>query len=149
MSERRSSVDKMCASNSRGIAPTSQEMEEVRKWAATRFEKPQVSELPFSFTYGGKSSADLLKTWNPSESHSKLDGERTEHTLTYTDPQSGLAVRCVGVEYCDFPTIEWTLYFENTGAADTPIIENIYALHMELVRGLEDEFVLHHNLGSM
>ena len=38
----------------------------------------------------------------------------------------------MAVEYHDFPTVEWTLYFKNTGTADTPILEDIQALDVRL-----------------
>ena len=65
----------------------------------------------------------------------ELDDRRIEHTLTWTDPESGLVVRCVAIEYRDFPAVEWTLYFRNTGTADTPILENIQALDIDLAAG--------------
>ena len=109
---------------------------------------PYATEPQFSFTYGGKSSAELLKSWPMERQVRKLDDERTEYTLTYNDPRTGLVLRSVGVEYRDYPTVEWTLYFENTGAADTPILENIQALDTRLERNGEGEFVLHHSKGS-
>ena len=54
--------------------------------------------------------------WESSRSSRRLDDNRMEHTLTYTDPKSGLVVRCVAVEYLDYPAVEWTLYFKNTGS---------------------------------
>lgn len=102
---------------------------------------------PFSFVYGGTPSSDLLKDWSIAQNTRRLDADRTEHTLAYTDAATGLHVRCVLVAYEDFPTAEWTLYFKNTGSADTPIIEKIQALDVALSRG-EGEFVLHHNIGS-
>jgi alpha-galactosidase len=59
----------------------------------------------------------------------------------------------VAVEYRDFPTVEWTLYFKNTGAADTPILENVQALDTRLERYRWPdyefvEFILHHHTGS-
>ena len=93
-----------------------------------------VTEPPFSFVYDGKPSSDLLKTWQVSRDAEKLDAQRTRHTLTYTDPATGLQVRCVLVEYDDFPTVEWTLYFKNTGSADTPILEKIQALDIRIDR---------------
>ena len=44
--------------------------------------------------------------------------------------------------------VEWTLYFENTGSADTPIVENIEAIDTWFQRAAGDEFVLHHFRGS-
>ena len=62
-------------------------------------------------------------------------------------------VRCVGIEYRDFPTVEWTLYFKNTGVKDTPILENIQALDIRVERKAgpssdATEFHLHHQRGS-
>ncbi|MHB8523339.1 MAG: NPCBM/NEW2 domain-containing protein [Limisphaerales bacterium] len=107
------------------------------------------AELPFSFVYDGKPSAELLKGWEATRGSTNLDEQRTERTLTWTDPKTGLQVRCVAIEYHDFPTVEWTLHFRNTGAADTPILENIQALDIHLDRGSSGEFLLHHNIGSL
>ena len=103
---------------------------------------------PFSFTYGGRSSAEFLKTWTLQRQVRKLDDHRTEHTLTYTDPASGLVLRCVAVAYDDFPTVEWTLHFKNAGAADSALLENIQALDLAWHRGEGGEFLLHHGAGS-
>ncbi len=102
----------------------------------------------FSFTYGGQSSRELLKTWSLERASQRLDEHRIERTLTYTDPATGLVVRCVGIEYTDYPTIEWTLYFQNTGAVNTPILEAIRALDTDFARGHYGEFLLHHAVGS-
>ena len=75
---------------------------------------PYTTKPPFSFTYGGKSSAELLNIREQKHLVRKLDDRRTEHTLTYTtDPKSDLVIRCIVIEYHDFPTVEWTLYFKN------------------------------------
>ncbi len=90
----------------------------------------------FSFTYGGLASFELLKNWPLVRTSRRLDEYRIERTLTYTDLKTGLLVRCVGVEYTDFPTVEWTLYFKNTGTTNTPILENIQALDAGFARAL-------------
>lgn len=91
---------------------------------------------PFSFTYAGKSSRELLPTW------------QQDAPLTWTDPVTKLQVRCVAKKYDDFPTVEWTVYFKNTGTTNTPIIENIRALDCRLEREPGTEFLLHHAIGS-
>ena len=100
-------------------------------------------EPPFSFIYGGKPFADLLKTWKSERRSRSLDAHRVEHTIEFSDPQSGLVVRCVGVAYADFPTVEWIVYFKNSGSADTPVLENIQSLNLQIERGAGAEFVLH------
>ncbi len=103
---------------------------------------------PFSFTYGGKTSAELLPAWHPQRSVRELDPQRTEYTTTFHDAATGLVMRWVAVEYHDFPVVEWTLYFENTSSADTPILENIESLDTWFQRRSEGEFLLHHFRGS-
>ena len=107
---------------------------------------------PFSFVFGGQPSGELLKLWKLERASRPLAGEpagsRTEHTLTWADPATGLQVRCVAIEYSDFPTVEWTLYFKNTSTNATPILEKIQALDIEADRGSSGEFLLHHNVGS-
>ncbi len=103
---------------------------------------------PFSFVYDGRPSSDLLKTWRMTHDIERLDTQRTRHTLVYLDPATGLQIRWVLVAYADFPTVEWTLYFKNTGSADTPIVERIQALDLRIERSETGEFLLHHNVGS-
>lgn len=107
---------------------------------------PFTTEPPFSFKLGGKTLAELA--WQPTRSTRKLDAQRTEHVLLYTDEPTGLEVRCVAVEYHDFPIVEWTVYFKNTETRDTPILEDVLALDASFYCTDGSEFVLHHNVGS-
>ena len=120
------------ASPAVATSPTLAEMNEARGWAAARLETPSGSKPLFSFTYDGKPSAELLGKWEFKRTSRQLDAERTEHTLTYTDPKTGLEVRCVAVAYADFPAVEWTVYFRNDGKSNTPIVENIQASDMRI-----------------
>jgi len=103
---------------------------------------PRRSSLAFSFTYDGRSSDDLLAVWPRKKRIEKLDRHRTRHTLTWTDPATKLEVRCVAVEYADFPAVEWTVYFKNTGPPKTPILANIQSLDARIKRAGGGEFVL-------
>jgi alpha-galactosidase len=111
------------------------------------------AEAFFSFTYGGKPSAELLKTWQFQRTARQLDPHRTERTLSWTDPRTGLVLRCTAIEYRDYPTVEWTLYFRNAGTKETPILADVQALDVSLERfpwPNEEwaEFRLHHQTGS-
>lgn len=126
------------------------ELAQLRHGAMERAEDLAPTVVPakaFSFTYSGKPSAELLGDWESKHDVRKLTG-RTEHTSTWTDSESGLIVRCVAVEYADFPVAEWTLYFKNAGREDTPILENIQPLDATWRRGPDCEFLLHHAVGS-
>ena len=107
------------------------------------------TEPPFSFIYGGKPSAELLKTWKLKRSSKKLDEQRTQRTLTWTDPKTGLVVRCVGgrVPATSRPSsgrstsrtpARPTRRSSRTSRRSTSRFE----------RGAEGEFVLHHDTGS-
>ncbi len=121
-------------------------------------EAPAVSaDLPFSFSYDGQPSTALLEQWSVDRQVKRLDEQRTERTITWTDPKTQLALRWVAIEYHDFPTVEWTLYFKNSGTADTPIIADIQALDTRFERKKDEvyarfaspgEFVLNHHIGS-
>jgi alpha-galactosidase len=120
------------------------EMAMARSWSAKTL---SASNVPFSFVYDGKSSRELLRNWSDRKTQ-WIDGQRTRRTTIYSDPQMGLEVRWEVVEYRDFPTVEWTVYFKNTGKADTPILSDIRALDARFERGGEPEFVLHHQKGT-
>lgn len=133
---------------------TDKEMKKARQWIERHLltiklgSEEKDLRLPFSFTYDGKPSNELLRHWKTELSSEMLDENRIQHTLFFVDSKTGLEVWCVAIEYKDFSTIEWTLYFKNTGSADTPIIENIQALDIQLERGTNGEFLLHHAVGS-
>ncbi len=121
-------------------------------------EAAYTEEPPFSFAYGGKSFAELLPSLAKDTAVVQLDASRRRHELRYRDTETGLEVRCVAIEYLDFPTVEWTLYFKNTGAKDTPIISDIQALDTRFSRLANEvyarfarpgEFILHHHTGSI
>jgi len=134
------------------VVPTDLELGEAARWAAAKFQgegrKPLSLEPPFAFTYDGKPSADLLSSWAVARASRDLDGTRVEHLVTYQDKATGLEVRCVAIGYRDFPTVEWTVYFRNTGQVDTPIISDILALDLGIERDGRGEFALHHFTGS-
>jgi len=104
--------------------------------------------LPWSFVFDGQASRDLLPRWTKRVDVQKLDDVRTQHTRTWTDPATGLEVRCVAVVYRDFPALEWTLYFKNTGATDTPILADIQAIDASFACPEGGEFTLHHIRGD-
>ena len=113
---------------------------------------------PFSFKYGEKTFADLSPTLTTESKSVRIDDTRIQHELHYRDSNTGLEVRCIAIEYLDYPTIEWTLYFKNTGTKDTPILSDIQALDTRFNRLADDiytrfarpgEFSLHHHIGSL
>jgi alpha-galactosidase len=119
-------------------------------WADARFEMPDGSALwldqnqidllpggttaPFGFLYGGKPSAELLPTWERKVTTRHADGA-TIYEVSWSDPKTGLVVRAEAKCFDRYAAIDWVLSFENTGAADTPILESIRALDTMLRSG--------------
>lgn len=124
---------------------------EERSMAQTWLEAnlgPQAASPPFSFLYGGEPFTAILKTWKIEHTSKKLDQNRQQLVSRYIDPKTGLEVRCVAVAYDAYPTVEWTVYLKNTGAADSPFVDNLNALDIVLKRDVSTEFLLRHNAGS-
>ena len=130
---------------------TTEELAAAQRWVQallTRRQGDPATQLPFSFAYGGQPSAALLQVWNREAAESELGDRATEQTLTFTDPESSLQVRCVSTIYRDFPAIEWVLYLKNAGGADTAIVEDLQPLDatFECPQG---RCVVHHANGSL
>lgn len=103
----------------------------------------------FSFIYHDKSSPELLPSWTHERSECRLDNQRKQYVHAWSDPDTGLQVRLIGVEYLDFPTIEWVVSIRNAGPADAPLLRDIRALDAQIVRRTDGEFVLHHQVGTL
>lgn len=108
-----------------------------------------VAGLPFSFSYGGKHSSEFLHTWERGET-SEAGGDGAERkTLTLTDPATGLQVTAVSTVYTDTPGVDWTLQFTNTGAAETPPIEQVRTLDAGFSLGFANGVALQRLNGSV
>lgn len=102
---------------------------------------------PFSFKYDGVSSRTFLKNWKHEIRNEELNDGRTVRTLIFTDPKKTLQVICRFVEYTDFPTLEWTLYFKNISSRRSPIISEIKTIDKTFFIDAP-HCVLHHANGS-
>ena len=96
----------------------------------------------------GEPSAQLLPKWACQRERTDLTTNALQQTLTWTDPDSGLQVRCVGIEYRDFPggRVDAVLPQHRDGRHADP------GEHPGAGRGLaargRAEFLLHHAVGS-
>ena len=88
--------------------------------------------LPFSFTYAGKSSRDLLPRWKARTEAAIDTPAGATQTVRWSDPDTRLSVVVSVTAFKDFPAVEWLLRFENTGTRDTPILEDVHALDLLL-----------------
>src|SRR5882762_9259018 len=76
------------------------------------------AQLPFSFAYDRQGSNALLKVWPRKTETKQIDSNRTEHTVLWSDPKTGLQVRLEAMEFANSPVVEWTAYFRNDGKGD-------------------------------
>ncbi|MBQ9358165.1 MAG: NPCBM/NEW2 domain-containing protein, partial [Abditibacteriota bacterium] len=107
-----------------------------------------VSGYPFSFYYNGFFSDSILGGWIYSETREKEKKNKIKTTEEWSDPDSGLVVRCERVDYTDFPVTEWTLYFKNAGTVNTGRINRVKALDLEIPKKGKENFLLHYADGS-
>ncbi len=116
----------------------------------TWLDRIRSNATPFSFKYDGVPSGELLTGWQCTRSKANVGTNRRALTTEWTDAKSGLRVTYVLKLFDDFPAAEWVLFFKNTGAVATPIIDDVQAMDMFL-RGLKGErgpFVLHRTKGA-
>ncbi len=105
------------------------------------------ANVPFSFKYDGKESAQLLATWQTSD-ESVAQGNAQIRRYSYMDPTTHLKVVAEVRLYPDFPdVVDWVLKFRNDGTSDTPIIENILPLNWALPAS-PGNCVIRHGRGS-
>ncbi len=90
---------------------------------------------PFSFTYDGKPSSQFLASLER-KVETKREADKVVDTVQWTDPATRLCVTATVTAYTKYPAVDWVLEFGNGGAADTPIIEDIQALDVQLRTGL-------------
>lgn len=103
---------------------------------------------PFSFLAGEKPSSETVAARDPVRVARDLDRGRREHVLAWSDSDTGLTARLVAIEYLEFPTVEWTLYLENEGSAESPLVAGLWPLDLEVSRDPDSEYVLHHHTGD-
>lgn len=132
--------------------PTAQELSSAKSWFAARFAR-DTAEAPFAFNYGGSPATALMRHWDCAEDHGSTENGKQFRNLTWTDRDTGLAVRCEAVLYERHPVVEWTLHLKNTGISDTPIVSELMALDTCVQRARSgapgfDEFLLYHQAGS-
>ncbi|HEY3329294.1 MAG TPA: glycoside hydrolase family 36 protein [Capsulimonadaceae bacterium] len=103
--------------------------------------------LPWSFTYGGRHSSTFIDTWTYSRTAATVSAGRSTETHTYTDSETGLVVSVDVTLFDGYPAAEWVMRITNTGATNTPIIEKVLPLDLDVAVPAGNT-VLHHSKGS-
>lgn len=103
---------------------------------------------PFSFTYAGRPSAELLAEWPLTHTVAPWPGGEL-HTFAWTNPADGLTVRAEVKTFTDFPAVDWVLHFRADGPGDTALIADVHALDWtHEVAAPNDGATLHWSRGS-
>jgi alpha-galactosidase len=100
---------------------------------------------PFSFRYGGVSSASFLKDWQRTVQTKETPG-RTIREVSWTDPRTKLCAHATVTTFKRYPAVEWVLEFENLGTQDTPLLADVLALDAQLRTGYSRKPVKLHQL---
>ena len=117
-----------------------------KAWTDERFSGE--NGFPFSFRYGGRPSDELLGTWKQKVSTRRLDGGRIGEVRRYTDPESGLEVRCEIVRYTDYPAVEWVVWLRNGGRTETEILSDIRTLDAPVGVDGSDRIYINYHIGG-
>lgn len=102
---------------------------------------------PFSFVYGGVPSVESLKAW-PRSVETKDLPDKAKYEVRWTDPKTALRVTATVAAYKRYPAVDWVLHFENQGTQDSPIIENIQALDLQLSTGNSKRAAVLHQISG-
>ena len=103
------------------------------------------ARLPFSFLLGEERIHGIPERFAPVVTQRRIDANLTEMRCSGTDPATGLRVELEALVYLDYPVYEWTLWLENTGSTDTPIISEIHGGEFVIIGASP---VLHHGTGD-
>lgn len=122
------------------ICITAEEKDECRNWYNRNVlteEKPA-----YDFTVGGRKLRNNLKDWTvsigpESEEGAVYRGGRTSY-VTLTHRKSSLEAVVEATIYEDYATCEWTVYIENKGTENSPVIKNFYAADCRIDTGVSD-----------
>ena len=116
------------------------EKEKCRSWYNDNI---LTSENPaYNFTVGGKSIQASSDDWDftigeESAVGQVYDGGKTTY-ITVSHKKSSLVATVEATIYEDYATCEWTVFIENTGDENSPVIKKFYALDTTLDTGISD-----------
>lgn len=119
------------------------DMQRIAGALADRF--ADAGSLPFSFLLGDERISGIPARFAPTMTRRLIDANLTELRYVGTDPATGLRIELEALAYRDYPVYEWTLWLENTGSADTPVISDVRGGDVTLA-GVSP--VLHHGTGD-
>ena len=86
--------------------------------------------VPFDFLIDGESFAQSLSSWQCDVQQTGSDDVKTDYTLVYTRPDQPVAATVYASLYRQWPVVEWTVWLENTGGANSGVITEFNGLNL-------------------
>ncbi|MBN2446757.1 MAG: NPCBM/NEW2 domain-containing protein, partial [Phycisphaerae bacterium] len=110
---------------------------------------PSSIRPPFSFRIGESSGEAWMRRCSLTSAEDQTDAA-TVRQYAWTDTETGLRVTATVKTFKHYPAVDWVLWFENAGSADTPIIADVRALDAILRSplGQSGPYRLHRTLGA-
>ena len=112
--------------------------------ASRRMSYASAASLPLSFKLGDRLIHGIPDDFAPKTEQKFIDSNIVETVITGTNA-AGLTIRAEILEYRDFPTVEYTVYFTNNGKEDTEVLSEIRAIDADFCGS---DPVLHHGTGD-
>ncbi len=128
------------------VMATPAEIQQAQNWAVA-FAGEQSTDGPFSFRYDGAFSSNLLPGWQRTVEASETASRRL-WLVRWQDPKTQLCLTATLTAFKRYPALEWLLEFENRGAQDSPLLEDIQPLDAHLGDGSLRKPVLLHQLAG-
>ncbi len=107
-----------------------------------------IADPPFSFDYGGVSSAILLPQWRVTRGKVSSVTGRSEESITWKAPSGELQVQATVVVYETFGAIEWTVSFANPTSSTSQRLSAVLAADAVINGSPTTPYTLHHFNGS-
>ena len=121
------------------------EKKQCRSWFK---ENILIDKTPaYDFAVGGKHLKDNLNDWNITVGNeSKVGAVRAGGKtvlISLENKTSDITATVEATIFEDYATCEWTVYIENTGKADSAVIEDFYAADCDIETGKADIYCLY------
>ena len=119
----------------------------ISTWIEKRFSRGQIP--PFSFQLNGIPSKKFIKNWQWKREIIPSDNQDIiQRRYTYTDPKSGLEVRCDVRGFISFKAVDWVVHFHNKSAQNSGQINSVKIIDMDMEYPLDGELKIHYAEGN-
>lgn len=91
----------------------------------------------YDFLIGEESFSSVLSSWERTLETANDNDTQTDYVLTYTKEGNPLVVTVYATAYKQYAIIEWTVWIENKGVADSAMINELYGIKAVMGDGVD------------